>query len=216
MAGFAAALFCVLVGRWFERSVAPAILRARLRGASASFAEAALARVPEVGEARAEAAAVLLELAARLGRSAQQADRMRCAIDLFWVGVSVWGDDELLRWRRSLATATPREAWGPVAAASWRVLADDGPYAPYRAIMRSLADSWLFGSKVGGEAAVLRLTLDFTLLRQQCGELKAYDVLRRSPDVEPALMRALGRMVTDAAVRRIHGEGTGTAVPAEA
>ncbi|MFN3683392.1 MAG: hypothetical protein ACK41F_05595 [Fimbriimonadaceae bacterium] len=217
LAGAVAAIACLLLGRWFERCVTPAVLRARLRGASPAFAQAALSRVPELGEAREEAARVLRGLATELGRGASGAERMRCALDLFWTGLSVWGDDELLRWRRSLAVASPREAWGPVAAASWKVLADDGPYAPYRRTMRSLADSWLFGAAPSGDAGFLRLALDFALLKEQMGELEAYNVLRRagSTTVHPALVRALGRMVTDAAVRRSHGGETGAAVGAE-
>lgn len=217
LAGAAALLLCLFLGRWFQRTFTPAVLRARLRGASPAFAEAALSRVPELADARTEAARVLRGLATELGRGASGADRMRCALDLFWTGLSAWGDDELLRWRRSLAVATPREAWGPVAAASWKVLADGGPYAPYRRTMRSLADSWLFGASASGDAGFLRLALDFALLKEQLGEMEAYNALRRADhaSVHPALVRALGRMVTDAAVRRSHGGESGATVPAE-
>lgn len=217
LAGSAAALLCLLAGRWFQRRLTPAVLRARLRGASPAFASAALVRAPELGDLQADATRVLGSLATRLGKGSAAAARMQCAMNLFWTGLSAWGDDELLRWRRSLAVATTREAWGPVAAASWKVLPDDGPYAPYRRLMRTLADSWLFGASASGDAGLLRLALDFALLKEQMGEMDAYSALRRSDhaNINPALVRALGRMVTDAAVRRSHGGESGATIPAE-
>ncbi|MCX7799840.1 MAG: hypothetical protein N2109_05800 [Fimbriimonadales bacterium] len=191
-----------LVGHWFEARWMPRRLSDRVRGASVAFAAAALERAAEVGEYQEAAERTVKELGRRLGWSRSREQRVSCTLRLFWTGLASMGDEELVRWRRSLAVATPREAWGPVAAAAWRALEPCVSFPLNRKALRAAADGWLFGGPVDGEAAVVRLALDYALLQSQLGPLDAYAVLRRTQAVADArMLRQLGRIVTDSALR---------------
>lgn len=201
-----------MLGRWFEVLWMPRRLGERARSASKAFAAVAAERAPEIREHQESSERILRELSRRMGWSPLREQRILCTLRLFWAGLALMDDEELLGWRRTVASATPREAWGPIAAAAWRVLEFCATYPSHRRILRSSADSWLFGAQAGGDAAAVRLTLDYTLLCMQLGPLDAYSALRRTQPVRDArMLRQLGRIVTDSALRGRHGsEGSGT------